>query len=146
MNGQQNKEKTMAELYDILGDNRFTASLADLAVPDTYPVEPDLTVTFASAPAGRYVATYNFEADFNGAKDKFIGYTATGNLPMAGTEFSEAIPTGNTDALKNRLYGAEFDHIATGDITVGLMFRDVTGGNGFTILTADVSIMRVGNL
>jgi len=134
------------ELYDILGNNRFTASLAGLAVPDVYPVEPHMTVTFPSAPAGRYIATYNFEADFNAKKDKFVGFTVTGSLPMAGTEFSEAIPTGNTDALKNRLYGAEFDHTVVGDITVGLMFRDVAGGNGFTILNADVSIMKVGNL
>ncbi len=134
------------ELYDILSANKVTDSLTDLAIPDVYPVDPDIEAIFTSAPVGRYVATYNFELDFGGTKDKFIGFTATGNLPMAGTEFSEAIPTGKTDALKNRLYGAEFDHTVAGDIIAGLMFRDVAGGNGFTVLNADISIQRVGNL
>ncbi len=136
----------MPELYDILAANKVTDSLANLSIPDDYPVDPDIEATFAAAPAGRYVATYNFELDFGGTKDKFIGFTATGNLPMAGTEFSEAIPSGKTDALKNRLYGAEFIHSVAGDIVVGLMFRDIGGGNGFTVLNADVSIQRVGNL
>jgi len=134
------------ELYDILSLNRKTDSLANLAVPDAYPGTPDMEVTFVNAPAGRYIATYNFECDFNGHKDKFVGFRTTGDPLSAGVEFSEAIPNSQTDAQKNRLYGAEFDHAVAGDINVGLEFRDISGGQGFTILNADISVMRVGSL
>jgi len=133
------------ELYDILSANRVTDSLANLAVPDAY-AGPDMEVTFVAAPVGRYIATYNFECDFNSHKDRFVGFRTTGDPLSAGVEFSEAIPNSQTDAYKNRLYGAEFDHTVAGDINVGLEFRDVTGGQGFTILNADISIMRVGNI
>ena len=134
------------ELYEILGANRITDSLADLSVPDVYPASPHMEVTFVNAPVGRYVATYNFECDFNAQKDKFLGFRTTGDPLSAGVEFSEAIPNSQTDAQKNRLYGAEFDHTVAGDINVGLEFRDVSGGQGFTILNADISVMLVGGL
>ena len=134
------------ELYDILSANRITDSLANLSVPDTYPGTPDMEVTFVNAPIGRYVATYNFECDFNGHKDKYLGFRTTGDPLSAGIEFSEAIPTDRNAELKNRLYGAEFDHAVAGDIKAGLEFRDISGGNGFVILNADISIMLVGNI
>ncbi len=134
------------ELYDILNLNRKTDSMANLDVPDDYPATPHMEVTFANAPVGRYVATYNFECDFNSKKDRYLGFRTTGDPLSAGIEFSEAIPTDRNAELKNRLYGAEFEHDTLGDINVGLEFRDITGGQGFVILNADISVMLVGSL
>ncbi len=133
----------MIELYDVLNANRSVGSLVDFDIPDTYNISADNETTLLSASAGDYVIAYNFEINFFGQKDKAVGWIATFN-GVDSVQYSESVSSADSDQEKNRLYGKSVLAFAGGDMTLGIRFIDLNGGNSLKIDTCNVTIERKG--
>ncbi len=128
------------ELYDILQENRKSATLTAYTVPTTYPVSA-METSFLDAPAGIYLLGYNMEINFNSQKDKPIQWKLTLNS-IEGDVFSESVSAADAGNNKSRAYAREYTHTG-GDIVLSITFQD-TGNYGFLIDTGNISITRLG--
>ena len=135
------------DYFDMKRDNESNSALDDhtISVAADFVGTPNVTTTFANAPAGEYALTYNFVFNYNGQKDKAIFWQSLGTYSSA-IDFSETISAADTDSHKSRLYGTRIVHSAAGDIVHGLEFSTKGNDFGAKVVTCDVSITRIANL
>ena len=116
------------------------AKVANYVVPDVYGADA-VTLSATALVAGRYLISYSFSADLQANKDKVLAFQLTGD--EAGFEFGLAI---STTALTEKIahnYTYYLD-LPAGDISVGMVFKDVTGGLGFIVDYCDLMLQYVG--
>ena len=113
------------------------AKMTAYAVPDTVGADA-LTLSVTGLIAGRYYLSYSFTADFQSHKDKPLAYQLTGDA--AGYEFAITISTANVTEKVDHNYGYYVD-LPDGDYSFGIVFKDVSGGQGFIIDYCDLMLM-----
>ena len=116
------------------------AKVANYAVPDAYGADA-VTLSATALVAGRYLISYSFSADLQANKDKVLAFQLTGD--EAGFEFGLAISTGNLSEKTAHNYTYYLD-LPAGDISFGIVFKDVTGGLGFVVDYCDLMLQYVG--
>ena len=120
----------------------YGAKATGIAVPDTYNTLADVELVTPVLPAGRYLLSYAIQVDMNAQKDKVLAYKTVGDFPS--DEFGVMIPTANTGGTKISENYSFYKDLPDGALTYGMNFRDISGGNGFTVDFVDIMVMWVG--
>ena len=110
------------------------------AVPDDYGTDA-VTLNATGLVAGRYLISYSFQADFGTNRDKVLAFKLTGD--QAGDEFGKTISTAHQEEKLSHNY-SYYKDLPAGDLSYGIVFKDVTGGLGFVVDYLDLMVMYVG--